>query len=369
MTAKSQYRYSPLTDTWVLIAPSRAKRPKDTVRKDKNACPFCIGNEDMTPEPEIFAVLKDGNIVKACYKYEIQNKINKSLIKDRGWKVRVVPNKFGALGIEGEPERTGVSIYQTMNGIGTHDVLIEHPGPEHIFMFDQDIEFIELSLLAMQERNLDLKKDKRFRYSLIFKNHGEAAGASLEHSHCQQNCLIITPRRVQTVLDASQKYYMTNHHCIFCRFIKDSELTKCLVEENEFFIALAEYAARFPYEVHIYPKYHDETVHLFELLCPKKRKYLAAILKNVLRRLKCVIENQLEKKFSFNFEIFNSPWFENYDYPHSGDTIRQDFHWHIQIQPRDISKPAGFEFGSGYYINSVSPEDEAAEQLRSVKLD
>ena len=161
-----ELRKDPVTGRWVIVATDRAKRPTDFVRQPVKAsgqgvCPFCPGNESKTP-PEVLAYRNDGG-------------------RDQpGWRVRVVPNKFPALGIEGELNRQGDGMYDKMNGIGAHEVIIETP--DHVTTLAEMPERqIEEVLWAFRDRVIDLKKDRRFRYILIFKNHGEAAGASLEH--------------------------------------------------------------------------------------------------------------------------------------------------------------------------------------------
>lgn len=362
MEEKSFFRRDPFTNTWILVAPIRSKRKTG---KKPNACPFCPGNEDNTPSPELFAILKDGRFVRVCHLFEQQNEYNRKLVKEEGWKIRMFPNKFKALRIEGELNERGVSIYKEMDGIGTHEVLVEHP--LHLPIWEQDVEFIDLSLLALQDRNRDLKGDKRFKFSVIFKNYGENAGASIEHPHWQLMCLPVVPRRMQDVLSTAQNYYTLNHKCVFCETARDPVLKNLIVEENDFFIAIVNFVSRFPYEVDVYLKNHDPDIFSFENMCEKRRVTLAVILKSVLYKMKVVIEDSLKKTFHFNVGLYNSPWFQNYDTPDCFNlSIKQDFHWFLKIIPR-ITKLAGFELITGFYINTTLPED-AAKELRSVKI-
>jgi len=178
-----ELRKDPITGRWVIISTDRGKRPNDFLResvfpKPPQNCPFCPGNEGKTP-PEILAYGRNGTGTNTP-----------------GWNIRVVPNRFPALGIEGELDREGEGLFDKMNGIGAHEVVIETP--QHQTTLAQlPQKSIEDVLWAYRDRMLDLKNDKRFRYVLIFKNHGEAAGASVEHPHSQLIALPIVPRRVR----------------------------------------------------------------------------------------------------------------------------------------------------------------------------
>ena len=167
-------------------------------------CPFCYGNESKTP-PEILAYGRNG-----------------SGPNSPGWHVRVVPNKFPALGIEGDLDREGEGLFDRMNGVGAHEVIIETPDHRSTLatMTEKQIEDV---LWAFRDRMLDLKNDKRFRYILIFKNHGEAAGASLEHPHSQLIALPIVPKRVREEVDGSRHYYYEKERCIFCDIIRQEK--------------------------------------------------------------------------------------------------------------------------------------------------
>ena len=177
----------------MIISTDRAKRPSDFLResveiKGIGICPFCYGNESKTP-PEVLQYGRNG-----------------SGPNTPGWQVRVVPNKFPALGIEGDLDREGEGLFDRMNGVGAHEVIIETPDHRSTLatMTEKQIEDV---LWAFRDRMLDLKNDKRFRYILIFKNHGEAAGASLEHPHSQLIALPIVPKRVREEVDSSRHYY------------------------------------------------------------------------------------------------------------------------------------------------------------------
>ena len=204
-----ELRKDPIVGRWVIISTDRAKRPTDFVREAMRIkggfCPFCYGNESKTP-PEILAYRPSAN--------------GSSPQKDSpGWTVRVVPNKFPALGIEGTLNKQAEGMFDKMNGVGAHEVIIETPDhtPRLATLPSKRIEDV---LWAFRDRILDLKKDRRFKYILLFKNHGEAAGASLEHSHSQLIALPILPIYVVEELQGAKQYYIYKERCVFCDIIR-----------------------------------------------------------------------------------------------------------------------------------------------------
>jgi UDPglucose--hexose-1-phosphate uridylyltransferase len=328
-------RKDPITGRWVIIATDRAKRPTDFVRESPKTsggfCPFCYGNESKTP-PEILSYRSDG-----------------SAPNTPGWVVRVVPNKFPALGIEGDLGRKGEGLFDKMNGIGAHEVIIETP--EHTAtlgtLADKRVEDV---VWAFRDRVIDLKKDRRFRYVLIFKNHGETAGASLEHPHTQLIALPIVPKRVQEEVDGSRQYFTIKERCIFCDMIRQEMDTKTrVVEENADFITLEPYAPRFPFETWILPKTHESH---FENCQTHFYQNLAKALKSLVTRMERVLESP-----AYNMVIHTSPMLE---------ASNDFYHWHVEMMPR-LTRIAGFEWGTGFYINPTPPE-EAAKFLREAEV-
>jgi UDPglucose--hexose-1-phosphate uridylyltransferase len=329
-----ELRKDPITGRWVIIATDRAKRPSDFVRETPKPsggfCPFCSGNESKTP-PEILAYRSDG-----------------SAPNTPGWTVRVVPNKFPALGIEGDLGRKGEGLFDKMNGIGAHEVIIETP--DHTATLATLPEKrVEDVVWAHRDRVIDLKKDRRFRYALIFKNHGESAGASLEHPHTQLIALPIVPKRVQEEVDGARQYYQIKERCIFCDMILQEMDTKTrVVEENADFITLEPYAPRFPFETWILPKNHESH---FENCQTHIYQNLAKALKSLVTRMEKVLESP-----AYNMVIHTSPMLE---------TSNDYYHWHVEMMPR-LTRIAGFEWGTGFYINPTPPE-EAAKFLREAE--
>lgn len=326
-----ELRKDPITGRWVIISSERAKRPhdfaKDTVKRKGGLCPLCPGNERMTPQ-EVFAVRGDG-----------------SSPNQPGWKIRVVPNKFPALMIEGDQGKGAEGIYDRMNGIGAHEVILETPDHDKD-MFDFDIKDVGNVIIAYRQRVVDLKQDARFKYVLIFKNHGQEAGASLEHSHSQLIALPIVPKRVSEEMVGGYNYFRFRDRCVYCDIV-DQELSgkERMVDENADFVSVAPYAPRFPFETWIVPKEHRA---IFESINDGEISSFAEILLLTLRRLNDVLSNP-----PFNYVIHASPF-------NVGEV--EHYHWHLEIIPK-LTKIAGFEFGSGFYINPTPPE-EAARYLR-----
>jgi UDPglucose--hexose-1-phosphate uridylyltransferase len=327
-----ELRKDPVLGRWIIIAKERRKRPTDFLVEAPQVlggfCPLCPGNEDFTP-PEVLA-----------YRGGSQSRSNQP-----DWQVRVVPNKYPALIIEGELGKAAEGLYDRMNGIGAHEVIIESPG-HNDQLWDQPVEHIALVLRVYRDRLLDLQKDSRFRYAMIFKNYGKAAGASLEHSHSQLIALPVLPRMITNELDGGKSYYRYKDRCLFCDIIyQEIEQDVRVVCQNESFITISPFAPRTPFEMWVLPKRHTSGYcheDDGELL------RLARILSETLRRLDACIPN-----VPYNFVLHTQPL-------RSGEL--EHFHWHFEIVPK-LTSIAGFEWGSGFYINPMPPE-EATQYLR-----
>ncbi len=326
-----ELRKDPIIDRWVIIATERGRRPSEfppeDIRTRGGFCPLCEGNED-NPPPEVFAVRENG-----------------SPPNSPGWTLRVVPNKFPALRAEGELNREEEGLYDKMNGVGVHEVLVETP-KHHETLSTLLIDKVITVLTAYRERILDLTRDPRVRYILVFKNHGAAAGASLEHSHSQIIALPVVPKRVSEEIDGAKAYYAYRERCVFCDIIRQESGHKArLIAENEGAIALAPFASRFPFETWILPKGH---IAYFHQTKPLQFRDVASLLSDALRR----IESALPRS-PYNFLLHTAP---------PNGTVGPLYHWHIEIIPK-LTKVAGFEWGTGFYINPTPPE-EAAKYLR-----
>jgi UDPglucose--hexose-1-phosphate uridylyltransferase len=331
-----ELRKDPIVGRWVIIATDRAKRPlvpkNDVQLSDSTFCPFCEGQEAHTPH-EILAY-RDRN-TKA---------------DGPGWRVRVVPNKFPALQIEGELNKRGEGIYDKMNGIGAHEVIIECPNHE-ISLANLPEDNVREVLWVYRDRLVDLKKDPRLVYGMLFKNVGALAGASLEHSHSQLIVTPIVPINVMEEMTGSLEFYDYRNRCIYCDMMHQELATeKRIVLDTPNYTALAPFASRFPFETWILPKHHNSH---FENIQKTEVDELGTVLKTILLKLEVALDQP-----AYNYIVHTAP-FDTQSLPH--------YHWHIEIIPR-LTRVAGFEWGTGFYINPVPPE-QAAAFLRETEVD
>ena len=331
-----QLRKDPVTGRWVIISTDRQKRPNDfrVERADvigREYCPFCPGHEAMTP-PEVMAYRQNGSAPNAP-----------------GWDIRVVPNKYPALQVEGGFDREGEGMYDRMNGVGAHEVIIETPHHDRTLASMSEPEIVQV-LWAYRERMLDLKKDIRLRHVLVFKNHGAAAGATLEHTHSQLIALPIVPDFVREEVDGASRHFAVKQRCVFCDIVRqDLADGRRVILENADVVVLAPYAPRFAFETWLLPKRHGAR---FEEAPRHEYEGLARLLKPLLQRMARALEQP-----AYNLIVHTSPFGE--------DTV-DVYHWHVEILPK-LTRVAGFEWGTGFYINPTPPE-EAAKVLRDVRL-
>ncbi len=327
-----ELRKDPVIGRWVIIATERRRRPSDFVTKgetcllDTSSCPFCQGNEGKTP-PEILAYRPHGQA------------------NGPGWEVRVVPNKFPALAIEGDMDREGEGMFDKMAGVGAHEVIIETPRHECNFN-GMSVKEVENAIWAYRDRMVDLKKDPRLHYILIFKNKGRDAGASLDHTHSQLIALPIVPKRVAEELAGAEAHWKFKERCVFCDIIRQ-ELNDGIrvVAENEEFVLLSPYAPKSPFETWILPKRHQAC---FENIEAHQIPKLAEILHVLMKKMADILSDP-----PYNYILHTAPL----------HTSPPHYHWHIEVMPK-LTQVAGFEWGSGFYINPTPPED-AAEALRN----
>jgi UDPglucose--hexose-1-phosphate uridylyltransferase len=339
----SELRKDPVIGRWVIISGDRSRRPNPfrqyagTVEEDR-PCPFCPGSEEMTP--------------RAILVYP------GSGAADAGgpeagagappWGVRVVPNRFPALGIEGDIDKRGEGLYDKMRGIGAHEIVIETPahGQDPSGYARRQMADV---ISAYRDRIADLLRDTRFRYVLVFKNHGAAAGATLAHSHSQIIALPIVPVRIEAELAGATQYFDYRGRCIYCDILaQEIADTRRLVAQNGDFVAFAPFASRVPFEVTILPKRHEA---FFWSLARPQMEGLAEILQDVLRRVKLALRDP-----PYNFVIHTAP--PAYAAP-------ERYHWQVEVLPK-LTEVAGFEQGSGFFINPTPPE-EAAQHLRELE--
>ena len=331
----AELRRDPVVGRWVIVDTDHPNKPEDfhyeQYMPKGGLCPLCYGNEFMTP-PEI-----------SCFRDPSTGQ------NSPGWQVRVVANKFPALQIEGELDRRGLGIYDMSNGIGAHEVLIESPYhnkdiPE---LLPQEIEgYLKMCCV----RSADLKRDSRFKYIMIFRNYGSAAGASLEHPHTQLVALPMVPKNALEEIHGARDYYNYRERCIFCDIIRQEIQDKTrVILEDKYFISFCPFVSRFPFEIMIMPKQHSG---YFCQISGDEVVALASIMKDTLTKLKKVFEN-----LSYNYIIHSAPI--------NGEADVEYYHWHIEIMPK-LTQVAGFEWGTGFYLDQTSPE-LAAQYLKAVK--
>ncbi|MBI3083851.1 MAG: galactose-1-phosphate uridylyltransferase [Candidatus Omnitrophica bacterium] len=331
----SELRRDPIIGRWNIIE-TETPAGADAFDVDPHApsggkCPFCYGNEPLTP-PEIYVVRPPGTAPNSA-----------------GWKLRVVPNKFPALKIEGDLGRRGLGVFDMCNGVGAHEVIIETPDHQRQ-MADLGVEELAGVIKAFQVRSLDLRGDRRLKYTLIFKNFGLTAGASLEHSHSQLIALPIVPKRVQEELRGSQRYFEFKDRCPYCDLVsQEVQEDERLLAENRSFLACCPFMSNFPFEIWILPKEHRAD---FAQIGPDAVTDFARILKETLLRMRVALSDP-----SYNFIIHTAP---------IEPREREEYHWHLELIPK-LTKIAGFEWGTGFYINPTPPE-LAARLLREATL-
>ncbi len=342
-----ELRKDPTHGRWVIIATERARRPGNFIRDENGVidenkpCPFCEKNEKKTP-PEIYAIRKQ-----------------QSLPNTPGWKTRVIPNQTPLLRIEGNLNRHGYGMYDVLRGVGAHEIIIE--SPKHIGnTADLPIEQISLGIKTIRTRIHDLGQDFRFKYVLAYKNYGTAAGeGKIHHCHYQLLATPVNPLRIKEELNNAKRYYDYHERCLFCDIIQQEMSDgKRIVTQNEHFIALIPFAARFPFETWILPKKHQCD---FVNAPPDNDEALADILKHVLLKLKVGLDNP-----SYNYVFHSAPFRREKAGEARWQTIQEDYHWHIEVMPR-LTRVAGFEKGTGFYICVIPPE-AAAEFLRKVEV-
>ncbi len=323
-----ELRRDPVVGRWVIVDTDHPATPKDfpyeqNIQKG-GVCPFCYGNEAMTP-PEIECFREEGTASNAP-----------------GWQVRVVANKFPALQIEGDLDRRPLGLYDMSNGVGAHEVIIESPyhAKDIPDLLPQEIEnYIRMCC----RRAMDLAKDKRFKYLMFFRNYGPAAGASLEHAHTQVVALPMVPKNVVEEIIGAKSYFDYRDRCIFCDMIRQEMQEKeRIVLENKSFLSFCPFVSRFPFEIWIIPKKHSG---YFRTMGDDEIRLLAEILKETIAKVKNIFPN-----LSYNYILHVAPI--------NGDTDVEYYHWHIEFMPK-LTQVAGFEWGTGFYIDPITPEKAA----------
>ena len=288
---------------WVIMADATTVRPSDFHFKkfvrETTFCPFCETNEASTP-PEVFAIRRPD-----------------SSANGPGWSVRVVPNSDPRLRIEGVLGRRAEGFHDLMNGVGAHEIIAETPRHDRS-LHEFEVHEICDVIRAYVSRMVDLEGDQRMRYVVIFKNHGEEAGAhTISHSISQLMALSVTPQTVKTKLITARDYFALKERCLYC----------------------------FPFEMAVFPKVHSSA---FSRISPGEVESLAGILRDVLQKLDHTLGGP-----PYNLSLQDRPFLR----PRAGywNSIEDDFHWHMEILPQ-IARITGFEWASGFFYNPVPPE-------------
>lgn len=317
---------------WVVVTTDHPKEPSDYLhfkppyqsQTTDGPCPFCPGNEGMTPK-EVFSLTRE---------------------EGRGWSVRVIPNKFPFFHIEGGFDRKPEGMYDMMEAIGAHEIVIE--GSEH----KQHLAFMEPQqgkkvLLAYRERLIDLEKDPRFQQFLILKNH---PGMFNRHPHSHIMAMPVIPRRIDEEIWGTLDYYQRKERCIYCDIIKEEiSMKKRVILETVHFLVFSPFASRYPFETWIIPKNHCPDFH-----CIKEEEIedLSIAIQSLFFRF-----YQLLSDPPYSISFHTSPVQSRFH--------RSEYHWHIEARLR-IGLREGFEWGTGFFVNPTPPEDAAA-YLREVK--
>ncbi len=321
----SELRQNLATKEWYVIATERAKRPHDFTKEKRHRedvehskkCPFCVGNEHMTPSPT----------------YEV--------VENGQWIIKAVPNKFAAFKPEGDTRRTVRGIYRKMEGVGYHEVIIE----SHIhndFYTKMSLSHIEKIIKAYLNRFNTIIKDDRIETVIIFKNYGPSAGCSLAHPHSQLIATPITPTPMRNILEAAKRYYDDMGECAYCVMMEEELSEKeRIVLENDSYVVFCPYASGGAFESWIVPKRHNPN---FGSINEKEITDLAKVFKDLFSAYYYGLKDP-----DFNFVIKTPPRDESND---------RSYHWYIQVLPK-LTKIAGFELGSGMLINVTLPEENA----------
>jgi UDPglucose--hexose-1-phosphate uridylyltransferase len=330
----TELRQNAITRDWVIVATERAKRPDqfrtapshpDLLPPHREDCPFCPNNEHLTGV-EVYR-----------------------LSDDRGWRVRSVVNKYPALSSEGDRLRHGDGLFRSVSGVGFHEVIIEHPRHDVTTALLPVSDVADI-LKVYRQRYLAIRSDPRVAAIIIFKNHGHGAGTSIEHPHSQLAATPIVPHELRLRAQEAVRYFDDTGDCIFCKTLAEElAVGDRIVVESEHFVAFIPYAALSPFHTWIFPRRHTSS---FDDITDAELADLAIALKTVLAKLYYGLHNP-----DYNYVIRSIPTDE-----HQTDY----FHWYIAIVPR-VSLAAGFELGSGMFINTALPED-SAEFLRSVQI-
>lgn len=343
---QNQIRKDYILNRWVIIAVERAKRPTDfhteqTEVSSQKACPFCQGNESMTPLATLIYRQKDGEIVKDKDTPNTRHK---------DWLVRCFPNLYPALSSNLQKIEQTDGLLQGVRGYGFHEIIVESPNhQEHPGVAKPE------QLYLAFEAQLDLLKkfsdDENVKYVQIFRNHRREAGASLSHTHTQIIASPLIPTLISDELQSSENFFKDHHDCLFCDIIDKEKNSPRKIFESENFIVFAPWASIYPFEFWIFPKEHQST--LINIEKSEKLDFIRT-MRSSLGGLSKLLN---DPPYNYGFHIA----------PSSREDYNETYHWHLEIYPK-LATLAGFELSTGMYINTASPE-MVAESLRECVKD
>lgn len=337
----NEIRKDYLLNRWVIIASERKKRPTDFPatpheKINKGSCPFCPGNEKMTPPSFLLYLPSNGGIRK-----------EKDTDGDRAqnWLIRCIPNLYPALSPRKAVPFAPNELHKREDGVGAHEVIIESPRhDEHLGL--GRLEQTQLAVQAFMDR---LEALSVWEYVSIFRNHGKKAGASLSHAHSQIIATPMVPRLVSNELSACMAKFKESNECPYCRIFESERNSPRFIYENPSFIAFAPWASVYPFEFWLLPKRHQ---HTLLQLHENEKKLFAEALNSCMSSLAKVLN---DPPYSFGFHI--SPSHGQHEY----------YHWHLEVYPK-LTIQAGFENSTGMFIN-VTPPELAAQSLRNSVLE
>lgn len=340
----SEYRYNRWMDEWVIVAPQRGARPHEMGAPPGRraaapyvpSCPFCPGNEAETP-PALVTVPADA--------------------RSGGWQIRIFPNKYPALALDAARPASPVAAaevsgapFRAEPGAGAHEVLVETPRHDGVPASWTDAQAAGI-VSACRDRYRTLAARPEIRYVLVFRNHGERAGTSLEHPHSQIIATSVLPETVRRRREIAREYRRRTGTCLLCRLAEEEiEARVRVVSRDRDFAVFHPFAAARPAETWIVPLAHAPS---FDALDDATLPRFAVVLRDVLRRLQIAFDDP-----DFNYVIHS-------DSP-GDDAAAADLHWFVRVVPQ-LSRTAGFELGAGVYINTEPPE-ETAERMRSAAV-
>ncbi|HRX02196.1 MAG TPA: galactose-1-phosphate uridylyltransferase [Anaerolineae bacterium] len=332
-----EIRQNMATKQWVIISTERARRPEEFIDLSHRpvheslptydpVCPFCPGNEEG-PDMEVLRLPQGAD----------------------DWQVRVVKNKYPALTQDGERVRQFDGVNRSISGVGYHEVVVEsrlHNTTPALL----EVEQLNIVLMAFQTRGVVMSLDDRIEHVIYFKNHGPRAGTSLLHPHSQIIGLPVVPYNVRGRDEEARRFFDDTGACVYCAMLADELKERSrLISENDDFVAFQPYAALSPFHTWIMPREHHPS---FLMVSPVSIRRLAEICRDILRRFHFGLNDP-----DYNIVLRSAPvkaWYADH------------LHWYVSVIPR-VTQTAGFELGSGMYINTALPEHSAAF-LRSIQV-